>query len=170
MKKSSSSNMISINMSKERSTTKIQNKYIQSDNSLCPLLLLDMKIFFMISTAIHSLAIMNVSAQQCGIFCGVDVDCESQCRGNTNPTIASGESGVDNIITSAMFDQMLEYRNDPRCKANGLYTYSSFIAASKSFPEFGTVGDYNTRRRELAAFFGQTSHETTGNNKIPHRT
>jgi chitinase len=32
-----------------------------------------------------------------------------------------------------------------------------------SFPAFGTAGDDETRRRELAAFFGQTSHETTGN-------
>lgn len=34
--------------------------------------------------------------------------------------------------------------------------------AARSFAAFGTTGDVNTRKRELAAFFGQTSHETTG--------
>ena len=31
-----------------------------------------------------------------------------------------------------------------------------------SFGGFGTTGDVNTRKRELAAFLAQTSHETTG--------
>ncbi|CAI8608951.1 unnamed protein product [Vicia faba] len=36
------------------------------------------------------------------------------------------------------------------------------IAAARSFNGFGTTGDDNTRKKELAAFLGQTSHETTG--------
>uniref|UniRef100_A0A803NQY4 Glycoside hydrolase family 19 catalytic domain-containing protein n=1 Tax=Cannabis sativa TaxID=3483 RepID=A0A803NQY4_CANSA len=46
--------------------------------------------------------------------------------------------------------------------ARGFYTYDAFIAASNSFPGFGTTGDDATRKREIAAFLGQTSHETTG--------
>ena len=33
---------------------------------------------------------------------------------------------------------------------------------SAIFGAFGTTGDVTTRKRELAAFFGQTSQETTG--------
>ncbi|MCD9644203.1 Chitinase 1 [Datura stramonium] len=35
-------------------------------------------------------------------------------------------------------------------------------AAARSFPGFGTTGDNTARKREIAAFFAQTSHETTG--------
>ncbi|GAB2271423.1 hypothetical protein Dimus_006261 [Dionaea muscipula] len=44
----------------------------------------------------------------------------------------------------------------------GFYTYNAFIEAARSFPGFCTTGDVNTQKKELAAFFGQTSHETTG--------
>jgi len=61
-----------------------------------------------------------------------------------------------------MFEEMLKHRNDPACPGRGFYTYDAFIAAARAFSGFGTTGDLTTRRRELAAFFGQTSHETTG--------
>ncbi|KAK7263019.1 hypothetical protein RJT34_30603 [Clitoria ternatea] len=93
--------------------------------------------------------------------------CQSQCKGSTptpttptTPTPSGGDIGT--IITSSLFDQMLKYRNDPRCKGNGFYTYNAFIAAARSFNGFGTTGDDTTRKRELAAFLAQTSHETTG--------
>nr|ABB89767.1 At3g12500-like protein [Boechera stricta] len=56
----------------------------------------------------------------------------------------------------------LSHRNDAACPARGFYTYNAFITAAKSFPGFGTTGDTATRKKEIAAFFGQTSHETTG--------
>lgn len=98
--------------------------------------------------------------------CGTD--CQSQCRpaggsGTPSPTPSTGGGDVSSIITSSLFDQMLKYRNDGRCKSNGFYTYNAFIAAAQSFSGFGTTGDVNTRKREIAAFLGQTSHETTGN-------
>jgi chitinase len=61
-----------------------------------------------------------------------------------------------------MFDDMLKYRNDPQCHAVGFYTYDAFISAAKEFPDFGNTGDDLMRKREIAAFLGQTSHETTG--------
>jgi chitinase len=61
-----------------------------------------------------------------------------------------------------MFDDMLKYRNDPQCPAVGFYTYNAFISAAKEFPDFGNTGDDLMRKREIAAFLGQTSHETTG--------
>ncbi|KAL4274462.1 hypothetical protein AHAS_Ahas20G0009600 [Arachis hypogaea] len=102
-------------------------------------------------------------------YCLVGNGCQSQCKDSPTPTptpptpTPSPPSGGDisNYISSSMFDQMLKYRNDPRCHANGFYTYDAFINAARSFNGFGTTGDDATKKREIAAFFGQTSHETT---------
>ncbi|KAL0900295.1 hypothetical protein Bca101_084256 [Brassica carinata] len=85
-------------------------------------------------------------------------ECQSQC-GGTPPGPAGDLSG---IITKSQFGEMLKHRNDNVCPARGFYTYDAFITAAKSFPGFGTTGDTATRKKEVAAFFGQTSHETTG--------
>nr|P29021.1 RecName: Full=Acidic endochitinase; Flags: Precursor [Petunia x hybrida]CAA35791.1 acidic chitinase [Petunia x hybrida] len=74
---------------------------------------------------------------------------------------------VGSIVTSDLFDQMLKNRNDARCFAVRFYTYDAFIAAANSFPGFGTTGDDTARKKEIAAFFGQTSHETTGGTLSP---
>ncbi|MED6122733.1 hypothetical protein PIB30_042652 [Stylosanthes scabra] len=113
----------------------------------------------------------NLCCSQYG-FCGNTNDycgngCQSQCKGSTPPSTGGGSSGggggdVGSIITSSVFDQMLKYRNDPRCKGNEFYSYNAFIAAARSFGGFGTTGDVATRKKELAAFLAQTSHETTG--------
>jgi chitinase len=57
---------------------------------------------------------------------------------------------------------MLKHRNDGGCPGKGFYTYNAFISAANAFSGFGTTGDADTRKREIAAFLGQTSHETTG--------
>ncbi|KAJ7978681.1 Endochitinase (Chitinase) [Quillaja saponaria] len=69
---------------------------------------------------------------------------------------------LESIIPRATFEAMLKYRDDVRCHTPGFYTYDAFISAAKAFPNFGTTSDTETRKREIAAFFGQTSHETTG--------
>ncbi|PKU60268.1 Acidic 27 kDa endochitinase [Dendrobium catenatum] len=69
-----------------------------------------------------------------------------------------------------MFEEMLKHRGDLRCPGS-FYTYEAFIAAAEAFPGFGTTGLPATCRRELAAFFGQTSHETRGtttNARVPY--
>lgn len=66
------------------------------------------------------------------------------------------------IVTRELFEQMLSFRNNDACPAKGFYTYDAFIAAANSFPGFGTAGDDTARKKEIAAFFGQTSHETNG--------
>ncbi|XP_062216866.1 chitinase 11-like [Phragmites australis] len=73
----------------------------------------------------------------------------------------SGQQGVSTIITQSMFGTMLRHRSEGNCEG-AFYTYDAFIKAANNYPDFGTTGDDQTRRRELAAFFGQTSHETTG--------
>uniref|UniRef100_A0A2P2LEU5 Uncharacterized protein MANES_11G106100 n=1 Tax=Rhizophora mucronata TaxID=61149 RepID=A0A2P2LEU5_RHIMU len=92
-------------------------------------------------------------------YCGAG--CQSQCGSGGG---GGGEEGGDlgSIISRSMFEQMLKHRNDVACPAKGFYTYDAFISAAKAFPGFGTTGDVPTRKREIAAFFGQTSHETTG--------
>lgn len=85
--------------------------------------------------------------------------CQSQCTSGGTPP--SGD--LSGIISRSQFDDMLKHRNDGACPARGFYTYDAFITAAKSFPGFGTTGDTAARKKEIAAFFGQTSHETTGN-------
>lgn len=112
-------------------------------------------------------------------WCGTDpaycaTGCQSQCTPSggggspttpSSPTPSGGGGGGDvaRIITSSLFDEMLKHRNDPQCKGNGFYRYDAFITAAGSFPAFGTTGDDATKKKELAAFLAQTSHETTGN-------
>jgi basic endochitinase B len=108
-------------------------------------------------------------------YCGSTTDycgtgCQSQCTpGNGSPPpppptppTSGGGNGVASIISQSLFEQMLKHRNDSACPGKGFYTYDAFIAAANSFNGFGTTGDLDTRKREIAAFFGQTSHETTG--------
>ncbi|KAF7829025.1 basic endochitinase-like [Senna tora] len=76
--------------------------------------------------------------------------------------LLKASADVGSIITSSVFENMLKHRNDAACEGKGFYTYDAFITAAKAFPAFGTTGDATTQKRELAAFFGQTSHETTG--------
>ncbi|TVU48485.1 hypothetical protein EJB05_08123, partial [Eragrostis curvula] len=96
-------------------------------------------------------------------FESVDVHvCPRECN-RVADSMASygGQQGVGSIITAQMFESMLSHRGDSGCQG-AFYTYDAFIEAAKNFPAFGTTGNDETRRRELAAFFGQTSHETTG--------
>ncbi|KAH9327838.1 hypothetical protein KI387_043772 [Taxus chinensis] len=73
-----------------------------------------------------------------------------------------GGKGVASIITENVFNQMLKHRNEGSCPGKNFYNYNAFIAAAQAFNGFGTTGDATAQKRELAAFFAQTSHETTG--------
>ncbi|KAK4278164.1 hypothetical protein QN277_016048 [Acacia crassicarpa] len=76
--------------------------------------------------------------------------------------VSSGVNALGSVISKDTFNNMLKHRNDGACPAKGFYTYEAFIEAAKSFPAFASTGDTATRKREVAAFLGQTSHETTG--------
>ncbi|XP_040380967.1 chitinase 1 [Oryza brachyantha] len=97
-------------------------------------------------------------------YCGAG--CQSQCSGcgvTPTPTPPStGGNGVASIVSRTLFDQMLLHRNDAACPAKTFYTYDAFVAAASAFPTFAATGDADTRKREVAAFLAQTSHETTG--------
>lgn len=94
-------------------------------------------------------------------WCGTTSDyCTNECQSQCGGSGAGGDIG--SLISKDAFNQLLKHRNDGACPAKGFYTYDAFIAAAKSFPSFATTGDTATRKREIAAFLGQTSHETTG--------
>ncbi|XP_047094233.1 chitinase 2-like isoform X9 [Lolium rigidum] len=104
-------------------------------------------------------------------FCGNTSDycgtgCQSQCTGCSPVQRVSGPGGgVASILSKDLFEQMLLHRNDAACTARGFYTYEAFLAAAATFPAFGSTAEglsVETRKREVAAFLGQTSHETTG--------
>merc|ERR1719152_885926 len=71
-----------------------------------------------------------------------------------------------------MFDELFPHRSNAACKQDkrpdgstipgGFYEYAALEAAASYFPGFLTEGTLEQRKRELAAFLGQISHETTG--------
>jgi chitinase len=69
---------------------------------------------------------------------------------------------VEAVVSKELFEQLLLHRNDAACPARGFYTYDAFVTAAAAFPDFAATGDDEARKREVAAFLGQTSHETTG--------
>ena len=71
-------------------------------------------------------------------------------------------SDLSDIFPRELFEEFLLHRNDPACPARGFYTYEAFIEAARTFPAFANTGDDAIWKREIAAFFGQTSQETTG--------
>ncbi|KAK8563107.1 hypothetical protein V6N13_018358 [Hibiscus sabdariffa] len=80
---------------------------------------------------------------------------------------SSNRSGLGHILTKAMFEKMIPHANTDSCRAKGFYTYEAFIAAAKSYPAFATTGSHEIRKREVAAFLGQTSFQTTGEPWLP---
>ncbi|CAL5402190.1 unnamed protein product [Camellia sinensis] len=110
-------------------------------------------------------------------WCGTTYDycgpgCQSQCpitppppppppppttTTTSPPPSPPGGENITNLITSSMFDLMFPNGNYSSCNSEDFYTYDAFITTAKSFPAFATTGDTDTCKRELAAFFGQTS-------------
>ncbi|KAL6873550.1 hypothetical protein ACP4OV_013632 [Aristida adscensionis] len=96
-------------------------------------------------------------------WCGSTADyCGPGCHSQCNGCGGGGGGGVASIVSRSLFDQMLLHRDDAGCNASGFYTYDAFLAAAAAFRGFGTTGGADARRREVAAFLAQTSHETTG--------
>ncbi|KAG8045276.1 hypothetical protein GUJ93_ZPchr0008g12968 [Zizania palustris] len=71
-------------------------------------------------------------------------------------------SPVEAIVTEQLYASLFRHKDDAACPAKGFYTYASFVRAAARFPLFGATGCLDTRKREVAAFLAQISHETTG--------
>lgn len=83
---------------------------------------------------------------------------------SSSSVVANG-TPVNQLITKAQFDAMFPNRGTSSCLSDGantVYTYENFISAAGSFALFAQEGTDEQRKREIAAFLGQTSHETTG--------
>lgn len=80
-----------------------------------------------------------------------------------SPPPPGATGSVTDYISQSQFEAIFLHRNDPACASNGFYTYAAFLSAAAAFPGFGTSSlDPSANKRELAAFLGQISHETTG--------
>jgi predicted chitinase len=72
---------------------------------------------------------------------------------------------VRNIFSREMFDNMFSGRHNSGNCANGIrdLTYDNFVSACEKFyPDAFTAGTDEQNKRELAAFLGQVSQETSG--------
>ncbi|CAH2039148.1 unnamed protein product [Thlaspi arvense] len=69
---------------------------------------------------------------------------------------------IARLVPRSLYNSIFIHKDNTACPANGFYTYESFVEATRRFPRFGSVGSPETRRREVAAFLAQISHETTG--------
>ncbi|MBX7196832.1 MAG: hypothetical protein K1X94_32575 [Sandaracinaceae bacterium] len=95
---------------------------------------------------------------------GVDVsflDAPSIAPDATAGDDAPSSSSVASLVSREAFEAMFLHRAEAPCRG-GFYTYEAFLEAAGTFPAFASVGDDATRRRELAAFFANLGHETTG--------
>ncbi|KAM0916207.1 hypothetical protein ACQ4PT_010300 [Festuca glaucescens] len=110
-------------------------------------------------------------------YCGIG--CQSQCDGGCAPPAPAvppppaippppavpsppAGPGLESILSRELFEEMLLHRNNAACPARGFYTYDRLLVAAAEFPEFAEGQSTDTRKREVAAFLAQTSHETTG--------
>ena len=85
-------------------------------------------------------------------------------EGGTSPDMATSTSGggaVEALVPQSLFEQMFLHRATAPCQG-GFYTYRAFVDAAASFPDFAQQGTTDDRKRELAAFFANIAHETTG--------
>ncbi|BBN16224.1 basic endochitinase B [Marchantia polymorpha subsp. ruderalis] len=77
------------------------------------------------------------------------------------PATKTKNKTVEEILTYETFNGIFPHRNDPLSKAQGFYTYESFIQAAGMFKDFATVGGEQMQRRELAAFLAHVARGTT---------
>jgi basic endochitinase B len=79
--------------------------------------------------------------------------------GGSSSGAAGGSAGATATLADVLPRELFESLFPNR---NALYAYDALIEAAAKYPELGTTGTLDERRRELAAFLGNISHETTG--------
>ena len=80
---------------------------------------------------------------------------------DTSSESGAPECAVAELLDEALWSELFLHKNDPACSGS-IYTLQGLIDAAADYPSFACEGDEATRRRELAAFLAQISHETTG--------
>jgi chitinase len=99
--------------------------------------------------------------------------CSAPASEGTTPTESSdggtGDAGgggmpgssLSDLISATRFEEIFLHRATAPCPG-GFYTYQAFAEAARAFPAFASQGSADDRRREVAAFLANISHETTG--------
>lgn len=74
---------------------------------------------------------------------------------DTGAPDAPSTDGFTTLVPKATWEAMFPHRN-------ALFTYEGMVAAAAVYPTFGAEGSVELRKREIAAFLANISHETTG--------
>jgi predicted chitinase len=72
-------------------------------------------------------------------------------------------SGFAAIVSKATFEELWRTEDAEGVVTdlrNPFYTYEGLVAATASYPGFGTSGDWTSNRREVAAFLANIAHES----------
>jgi basic endochitinase B len=64
------------------------------------------------------------------------------------------DSGIQSILSKNGYERLFPHHHL-------VYSYENFIAATKEFPQFAHEGTFQTRKKELVAFFASVAHETS---------
>lgn len=78
------------------------------------------------------------------------------------PAPPSQGQGIAAWFSEADFASFFPNVNTPPCTGANFFTRAALVEAAEAFPAFANSGDLAKDKLELAAFLGQTSHETTG--------
>ncbi|HRI63012.1 MAG TPA: chitinase [Polyangium sp.] len=81
----------------------------------------------------------------------------SSGQGGSSSSSSGGQmgNGFSAFVSATLYDEMFPNRN-------ALYSYDALVAAADAYPVFGNEGTTDDRKREIAAFLANISHETTG--------
>ncbi|XP_059655015.1 endochitinase EP3-like [Cornus florida] len=107
----------------------------------------------------------SVVGQNCGCladlccskygYCGTGTDyCGTGCQQGPCYNVS-----VSDIVTEVFFDGIIGQASE-NCAGRNFYTRDGFLKAVHAFSQFGRVGSVDDSKREIAAFFAHTTHET----------
>ena len=78
-----------------------------------------------------------------------------------------GKAAVLKYLNAAKWNELFPYRHghnptNPLKSKGDFYSFNAFVEATRLFPEFLSIGDATTQKRELAAFLANIAQETSG--------
>merc|ERR1740116_497335 len=79
----------------------------------------------------------------------------------TQCTFPAG-AGISSWFTREIFAQMFPNICNAACQGCNMLTYDCLIAATLMYPDFASSNDEDANKREVAAWLGEMSQETTG--------
>ncbi|KAL2610425.1 hypothetical protein R1flu_028998 [Riccia fluitans] len=154
-------------------TTSVANKLRLKKPLMTTMLLLLLVMFT--ASVVDAACATSCSASMCCSSTGLcgppkSVACGSNCISGpcTNEVTPYnvgllGNYPLGRVVTLEMFDELFPAR------LRSFYSYEAFILAASAFPEFGTTGDVDMQKREVAAFLAHIQVETAGLSTIEAR-